>query len=319
MWFPSIFAFGRSPSGRTRHPRAPARPRRTTRLNLEELENRTLLSSYTAASVSDLIADINAANGAGGSNTITLAKKADFTLTQVNNTSDGANGLPVIAAGDNLTIVGNNNTIVRSYASGTPELRLFDLASGASLTLENLTVQNGDVIDLPFPTQDYGGAIYSNGSLTLTGVIVTHNVGFNGAGVYVAGGTASMSNDTFTNNTCYSAALGGGGAICVAGGMANLTSDTFEYNGAGQGAAPGTAIYVGAGASAVLTSSVVESNLGDWVLFAEASGSLKCCRDMVKGNDGGISGYGTAVDQYTYDHCVGNGINFGPGVSIIQC
>jgi hypothetical protein len=116
-----------------------------------------LLSSYTAATVSDLIADIKAANAAGGSNTITLAKKAVFTLTQVNNTSDGDNGLPVIASGDNLTIVGNNDTIERSYASGTPEFRLFDVASGASLTLENLTVQNGYVIDLPFPTQDYGG------------------------------------------------------------------------------------------------------------------------------------------------------------------
>jgi hypothetical protein len=148
-------------------------------------------------------------------------------------------------------------------------------------------------------------------------VTVTGNVGFNGAGVYIAGGTANLSNDTFTYNTNNNAAVGGGGAICVAGGTANLTSDTFEHNGAGSGSAPGTAIYVAAGASAVLTNSVLDSNEGDWALFADAGGSLQCCHDIVKYNDEGI--YRAAADQYTYDHCVANGINFGPWVSIIQC
>src|SRR5579875_1002994 len=54
---------------------------RRQRLNLEKLEDRTLPSNYTAASVSDLIADINAANAAGGSNTIVLAANTTFDLT----------------------------------------------------------------------------------------------------------------------------------------------------------------------------------------------------------------------------------------------
>ena len=40
---------------------------------VEHLEARRLLASFTASSVTELIADINAANAAGGSNTITLA------------------------------------------------------------------------------------------------------------------------------------------------------------------------------------------------------------------------------------------------------
>src|SRR4051795_3866573 len=40
--------------------------------NVEPLESRRLLASFTASSVTDLIADINAANAAGGTNTITL-------------------------------------------------------------------------------------------------------------------------------------------------------------------------------------------------------------------------------------------------------
>src|SRR6516164_6892663 len=140
MWFPSILqkpGFSKKPGFSAR-----AKPHRTLRLNLEQLEDRTLLSSYSAATVSDLIADINAANSAGGSNTITLAPKTMFTLTQVNNTTDGGNGLPVIAANDNLTIVGNGDTIERCRKNA-PTFRLFEVASGASLTLMNLTVQNG--------------------------------------------------------------------------------------------------------------------------------------------------------------------------------
>ena len=51
-------------------------------------------ASYTAASVSALIADINAANTAGGANTITLTAPttSPYVLTAVNNSTDGATG-----------------------------------------------------------------------------------------------------------------------------------------------------------------------------------------------------------------------------------
>jgi len=61
------------------------------------LETRRLLASFTAASAADLIADMNAANAAGGANTITLAAGATFSLNAVNNQNEGATGLPVIA------------------------------------------------------------------------------------------------------------------------------------------------------------------------------------------------------------------------------
>jgi hypothetical protein len=107
---------------------------------MEQLEDRTLPSNFSAATVADLIADINAANQQGGSNTITLVAGNSFTLTAVDNTTDGATGLPVIAANDNLTIAGNGNTIARSTALGTLAFRLFDVAAGASLTLQNLSL-----------------------------------------------------------------------------------------------------------------------------------------------------------------------------------
>src|SRR6516162_1651353 len=92
------------------------------RLCLEQLEDRTVPSNFTATTGGDLIADINAANQLGGSNTITLVTVPDssFALYAVDNTTDGATGLPVIATNDNLTIIGNGNVIERSTAAGIP-------------------------------------------------------------------------------------------------------------------------------------------------------------------------------------------------------
>src|SRR5262249_28263701 len=130
-------------------------------------------SNYTAGSVTDLIADINAANQAGGSHTITLAAGTVFALTAVNNSTDGATGLPVIAAHYNPTILGNGDLIERATASGTPAFRLFDVAGGASLTLANLTLENGLAQGSGVAAE--GGALLNQGTLTLNGVSVSGN------------------------------------------------------------------------------------------------------------------------------------------------
>jgi hypothetical protein len=120
---------------------------------VQAFEDRILLNNYTALTAIDLAWDIGFANQAGGTNTITLIAPASshYTLTAVNNSTDGPTGLPVIAAGDNLTIVGGGdtlvgggeNTIQRSTLWGTPAFRLFDVASGATLNLQNLTLTGG--------------------------------------------------------------------------------------------------------------------------------------------------------------------------------
>src|SRR5262249_17474621 len=79
------------------------------RLHMLSLEDRTVPNNYTAAGVSDLIADVNAANASGGANTITLVAGTTFTLAAVNNTTDGPTGLPVVQANDSLTIVGSGD------------------------------------------------------------------------------------------------------------------------------------------------------------------------------------------------------------------
>ena len=63
-----------------------------------------------------LYTDIGLANTNGTSaNTINLTGSSPYTLTLVNNTTDGANGLPVIGStvASTLTINGNGVTITR--------------------------------------------------------------------------------------------------------------------------------------------------------------------------------------------------------------
>ncbi len=242
--------------------------RRGLRLSLERLEDRSLPSSYTAATVSDLIANINAANLAGGPNTIALVAGTTYTLTVADNGADGANGLPVVAANDNLTILGSGDTIERSTATGTSAFRLFDVAVGGELTLANLTLQGGLALGsgvFPPAVSAEGGAIYSQGSLILNGVTVQNNTaqGKNGAGQSAAGGgiysggVLTLEDGTKVQNN---RALGGvgsngysystmfatwgkrggnayGGGLCVAGGTATLTDTTLSSNTAqgGQG------------------------------------------------------------------------------------
>jgi len=256
-----------APGSRTHPGRKPSRRPAPRRLCLEQLEDRCLPSSYTAATVSDLVADINAANAAGGSNTITLVAGKTFTLNAVNNTTDSPTGLPIIATKDNLSIVGNGDTIERSTATGTPAFRLLDVAGGASLTLANLTLQGGLAVTAGIVGSAEGGAIRNQGALILNGVTVQNNVA-QGSG-YISGGTGAgggiYSSGSLTLQSCTiqnNQALGGngavdsggdglGGGVYVAGGTASLLSTTVANNTAkggkgygGTGLGEGGGIYI---------------------------------------------------------------------------
>jgi hypothetical protein len=264
---------------------------------LQPLEDRSVPS--TVSTYKQLVDAINAANVAGGANTITLAPGTTFTLTGVDNTTDGPTGLPVIAAGDNLTITGSNDVIQRSTANKTAAFRLFDVAAGASLTLTatsgTLTLQNGLItggVQLYAGNTAAGGAIYSQGTLSLTGVIVQNNTAQGAAGAKgvdgadAAGGgiysTGSLTVDSCTiqNNRAIggqggsghsapfgdtTAGYGGsarGGGLFLGGGTITLRNTTVKSNsaqggpsggkGAGPGLGEGGGIFIRTAASATL-------------------------------------------------------------------
>jgi hypothetical protein len=276
---------------------------------VEQLEDRMVLSNFTAATVSDLIVDINAANQQGGSNTITLVAPttSPYVLTTVNNITDGATGLPVIAAKDNLTIIGNGDTIERSTVAGTPHLRLFDVASGASLTLENLTLQNG-LADGGWG----GGAIYNQGTLKLTGVTVQGNSATDGGGLYVAGGTVRLYQDTLSGNSALGIASDGdGGAIYVASGTASLSNDTVSGNMARGG--------VGRLAATINGTSIWYRYQGYGGGVYVAGGTVNLSNDTLSSNDavGGQGGAGALGFNGQNGGAGGpGGIGYGGGVCV---
>jgi len=265
MWLQHLYQrFVNRPCTRRQvRPQAPRR--RGVRVGLEILEDRLTPSNFTAATVSDLIADINAANLAGGSNTIALVGGKSFTLTAVDNATDGPTGLPVIAANDNLTIAGNGDTIARSTDAGTPAFRLFDVASGAALTLKDLTIADG--------LANQGGGIANAGNLTLSNSNLFGNQAVGGLG---GGGIFNESNASLTlkssvllGNQATSAAAGdvfGGGLLNE--GSATIDSSTFSGNQALGGASSnlffggsaGGAIDNHAGAALTVTNSTFTNN-----------------------------------------------------------
>jgi hypothetical protein len=251
------------------------------RPRLEPLEDRTLPSNIGTAG--DLVTAIQTAVDTGGATMITLAANTPFDFTLSNNLSDGANALPVIHGGFlpvSITIVGNGDTIERS---GTAPFRLFDVGWGGSLILQNLTLSGGLAQGTGSAAE--GGAIYSSGTLNLSGVTLQGNQaqGANGTnpnatvagpaggtgasgyggGLYVAGGTATLTNDTISGNTALGGTGGTGGA-----GVAHFKSrpgqplsGTFFFAGSGGsgGEGSGGGLYV-EGGTVTLNNDTFSSN-----------------------------------------------------------
>jgi len=334
MWFRSLLASWKSRSSRSRRPQ-PRPAHRGTRLTLEHLEDRTLPSSYSAASVSALIADINAANKAGAANTISLTAPttSPYVLTAVNNTTKGATGLPVIAAGDNLTIVGNGDTVERSTASGTPNFRL--LAVTGSLTLADLTLQGGVAQCTGYsssPTPPVGaqvglkvnlggGAIYSHGTLVLNGVTVQDNMamggpyapyGGNAAGggifsylgsVSLEGGTIVQDNEALGNSGSLTLGYAYGGGLFACGGTVTVTNATLDNNAA-----------VGGRAGEAFGGGLFAFNY-----YSQATVTLTNC--TVQGNSAGVPVFGgnvtTNLGWPTFSPSSGGGLYVAGGTATL--
>jgi predicted outer membrane repeat protein len=87
-----------------------------------------------------LIAALNSANSSAGPDTLYLAPKCTYTLAEVDNETNGPNGLPSISSA--ITVNGNGAIIERSSDAGTPEFRILHVAEGGELELNRLTIRH---------------------------------------------------------------------------------------------------------------------------------------------------------------------------------
>lgn len=115
---------------------------------------------------------------------------------------DVGTALPALAFP--LTIHGNGATLTRD--ENAEPFRFFELMVNSKLTMDNITVQNGDVED------DWGGAIYSmSGSITLDNTRFINNHSDNGGAIYFTLGRIEITNSEFVGNT----STGNSGALFI--------------------------------------------------------------------------------------------------------
>jgi CSLREA domain-containing protein/uncharacterized repeat protein (TIGR01451 family) len=143
---------------------------------------------------------IQSANNAGNSDCGSNSTADDTITFSVSGMITLSSTLPSIeasATAGKLTIDGGGSIII----SGNNSVRVFNVNSGADLTLENLTVTGGNSTE--------GGGIYNFGTVTVSNSTFSGNsASSGGGGIYNSfGGTVTVSNSTFSGN---SASFGGG-------------------------------------------------------------------------------------------------------------
>ncbi|HWG43029.1 MAG TPA: DUF11 domain-containing protein [Gemmataceae bacterium] len=207
-----------------------------------------------------LIAAINQANSDSLNNlddTIVLANSTYTSSGSVDSTN-GPNALPVITA-TNLTIHGNGSTLDGAFMG-----RLFDVGSGAGVTLDNLTITDG----LAVGSHAQGGGLFNDGgTVTMNNVTFSNDIAIatgqttagagnnaQGGGIYSNGGSLTLTNVNFQNGTVSAASGTGvgrggnaqGGGIYVTGATLTLSGGllsaaTVRAGNASVGSAGGTA------------------------------------------------------------------------------
>lgn len=133
-----------------------------------------VISDGDVEALIEAIEDANDDCGIGDPVTIQLAANGTYTLTDDYEDFNGPTGLPAVRC--TLTIVGNNATIERDTEAD--DFRLLALDGDGDLHLFNLILTNGVI------SGDGGAILNGSGSLSLTSVTVSNNVGTRGGGMF---------------------------------------------------------------------------------------------------------------------------------------
>jgi hypothetical protein len=249
---------------------SPQRRDNRRRLFVEALEDRTMPSTFTVLNLNDsgpdsLRAAIMAANANHGPDVIQFAPGLTGTITLASE----------LSITDDLTINGPGANQLR--VSGNHQSQVFTVASGDTVSIAGLTIQDGNGAN--------GGGIYNlGGTLTVTNSTLSDNsVVSSGGAIYNLGGTLTVSNSTLTGNSAVS--FGGG---IFNDGTVTVTNSTL----AGNSTAKGGGIYNHAGPLSVFNSTLSgnSATFGGGI-FADG-GTLTVSNSTLSGNTAVSSGGG---------------------------
>ena len=163
---------------------------------------------------------------ASGTTTISLAANCTYSVGEAcHSGSVGPDAFAPVVPGESLTIEGNGSTI---EVSGGAAMRLFQVDAGGSLTMSDLTLTGGHDASI-----HGGGAIWSAGSLVVTGTAFLDDTASGNGGAIASTGTLTVSGSAFR----YDTAGYDGGAIASGDGggpaTATVASSVFSHDAAG--------------------------------------------------------------------------------------
>lgn len=247
-----------------------------------------------------------------GPDTIVLPAASTFTVPDVDNTTDGENGLPSITT--EITIDGNGAIIERA-AADPDTFRLLHVTSTGDLALDASTVRNGVADEVG---DAVGGGIFNYGGvLEITnGSVISGNSAEAGGGILSNGGSTGITGSTITGNSAEYI----GGGVYVGGGSLTIADSTISDNSADAGGGVVT-VY----AAATITGSTITGNSailvgppvgGGGVLVAFGTAALSS--STVSGNSALIGGGVQAfAGNLGIDHSTiaGNSAYYGAGLA----
>jgi hypothetical protein len=295
----SLFA-----TDRTKKPRRCARAAKRglpTRLSVERLDERVVLSTFSVLNLADsgtgsLRAAILDANVNPGADLIRFAPAArDGTITLTSGELSITDDLILDGPGVNrLTISGNDASRVFSVSGSATDVEIRDL------TIANGRA-TGTTVEGPFGPVTLGGGLLNTGARVVVSHVTMDNnqavgpIAQGGAIATFAGATLVVTHSTFTDNRAAGILHGSGGAIGSDGGSVLVLDDsTFTGNqatamlGAGpvliHGNAVGGAVKITGGSQATVSHTTFAGNL------ARGGNGV----DGGPGQKGGDGGFGVA-------------------------
>jgi hypothetical protein len=158
------------------------------------------------------------ANANSGHDTINFAPSVSGTIVLTGT-------LPSID--DDLTIAGPGPDTLS--ISGDNAHRVFEIASSTAVTISGLTIRDGGTAD------DWGGGIFSEGTLLLDAVDIVSNTAFAGAGMCIWSGSATLSGTQIISNVATGVEASGGGLYLQSGSVTlkggQVAHNTAYYGG----------------------------------------------------------------------------------------
>lgn len=207
----------------------------------------------------------NECSAGNGADTIVFdpVLTADFVLTLTGANEDQAQtgDLDIL---NTVTISGTGQTVI----DGNNADRVFHVLSGARLTLDGVTVQNGN------PGTADGGGIYTVGRLTVSDSTVTAN---RRNGIYNSGGLLELTNVDIDNN------LNGYG-------LYNTNTGSLNYSGGSVSGNEGGGIYNNASPATLTNLNIISNTNGSGVFNSLAN--LTISQSVVMSNTSTANGGG---------------------------